>query len=351
MRRDDTPPRNSGIHAVKSDPPMKTQLVTLLIGFSLSPLLWSDTSKPMTSPTLALYSQDRKAALSLTFDDGFLAEVNATLEILDPLGLKGTFFIIPEGMGEGVERSERFIPWDRARQMSADGQEIGTHGFTKAKLHEATDDQLDQLVNGSRQTIIERIGLTPISYAAPGGSNASDPRVKAKILEKHFFIRTGTMAYGNRPNRPWSDAATRAKLQEATKTGEWHTAVIHSIVGGYTPFDSKDVFREHCEWLKSQDSVLWVAPMGVVGRYIRTRENAKLEILENKDRSIRFRVTSTAEPKDVFNGPLTVVVPADGAKTASATSENGPPLPVTIRPNSVLVDAPLNGAAVVVSWE
>jgi len=91
--------------------------------------------------------------------------------------------------------------------------------------------------------------------------------------------------------------------------------------------------------------------MGVVGRYIRTRENAKLEILENKDRSIRFRVTSTAEPKDVFNGPLTVVVPADGAKTASATSENGPPLPVTIRPNSVLVDAPVNGSAVVLSWE
>jgi len=45
------------------------------------------------------------------------------------------------------------------------------------------------------------------------------------------------------------------------------------------------------------------------------------------------------------------VIPADGAKTASATSENGPPLPVTIRPNSVLVDAPVNGSAVVVSWE
>lgn len=330
---------------------MKIQLVTLLLSFSLGSLIGADTAKPMPSPALALYPQDRKAALSLTFDDGFQGEVNDTLEILDPLGLKGTFFIIPEGMGDGVDRSARFISWDRAKQMHADGQEIGTHGLTKIKLHEAADDQLDQLINGSRQTIIDRIGVTPISYAAPGGSNASDPRVKAKILDKHFFIRIGTIPYGNRPNRPWSDEATRAKLQDAIKTGQWHTAVIHSIVGGYTPFDSKDAFREHCEWLKSQDEVLWVAPMGVVGRYVRTRKNASLQLLDNKERSVRFRVTSTAEPKAVFNVPLTVVIPAGGAKTASATTENGANLPVTIRPESVLVDAPVDGSPLLVSWD
>lgn len=330
---------------------MKTSLITILMGCSLSPLLWSDTTKPMTSPTLALYPQDRKAALSLTFDDGFLTEVNDTLEILDPLGLKGTFFIIPEGMGEGVEGSQRFITWERAKEMHSEGQEIGTHGFTKTKLHEATDDHLDQLVNGSRQTIIDRMGVTPISYAAPGGSNANDPRVNAKILENHFFIRTGSLPYGNRPNRPWSDEATRAKLVEATRTGQWHTAVIHSIVGGYTPFDSKDVFREHCEWLKSQDDVLWVAPMGEVGRYIRTRENASLEILDIKDRTIQLRVTSSAEPKDLFHGPLTVVIPASGAKAASATSEDGKTLPTTVRRDSILVDAPVDGSPVRVTWE
>ncbi len=330
---------------------MKTQLVIILIGLSLSPHLWSETSNPMTSPTLALYPQDRKAALSLTFDDGFLMEVNDTLEILDPLGLKGTFFIIPEGMGEGVEGSARFIPWDRAKQMHVDGQEIGTHGFTKFKLHEVADDQLDQLVNGSRQMIIDQIGVTPVSYAAPGGSNAKDPRVKAKILEKHFFLRTGTISYGNRPDRPWSDEATRAKLLEATNTGEWHTAVIHSIVGGYTPFDSKDAFREHCEWLKSQDDILWVAPLGEVGRYVRTRENATLELLDKDDRSVRFRVTSTAEPKDVFHGPLTVVIPAPGAKTASATTDDGKSLPTKTRADTILVDAPIDGSEVKVMWE
>ncbi len=305
----------------------------------------------MNSPALALYPQDRKAALSLTFDDGFLMEVNDTLEILDPLGLKGTFFIIPEGMGEGVEGSEKFISWDRARQMNADGQEIGTHGFTKFKLHEAPDDQLDQLVNGSRQTIIDRIAVTPVSYAAPGGSDASDPRVKAKILEKHFFIRASTILYGNRPNRPWSDEATRTKLLEATAIGTWHSAVIHSIVGGYTPFDSKDAFREHCEWLKSQDDVLWVAPMGEVGRYVHTREKATLEILDNADRSLSFRLTTTAEPKDVFNVPLTVVIPTAGAKAVSATTGAGENLPAKILADAILVDAPVDGSALKVTWE
>ncbi len=331
--------------------PLKAPLVTILLTLSLSPVIWSESSKPMTSPTLALYPQDRKAALSLTFDDGFLMEVNDTVEILDPLGLKGTFFIIPEGMGEGVEGSEMFISWERAKKMSDDGHEIGTHGFTKTKLHEASDEQLDQLVNGSRQTIIEKIGVTPISYAAPGGSNAKDPRVNAKVLENHFFLRGGSLPYGNRPNRPWSDEATRAKLLEATKTGEWHTAVIHSIVGGYTPFDSKDAFREHCEWLKSQDEVLWVAPMGDVGRYVRAREKATLELLANKERSVQIRVTSTAEPKAAFSGPLTVVIPAAGAKTASATTEDGKSLPTKVRADDVLVDVSIDGSPVLVTWE
>ena len=199
--------------------------------------------------------------------------------------------------------------------------------------------------------IIDRIGVTPVSYAAPGGSNAEDPRVRAKILEKHFFLRTGPLPYGNRPNRPWSDEATRAALMKATESGQWHTAVIHSIVGGYTPFDSKDAFREHCEWLKSQDEVLWVAPMGDVGRYIRTRENATLEVIGSKNGSTRFRVTSTAEPKSVFNTPLTVVIPAAGAKKAAATSEDGKSLPTVVRADAILVDAPVDGSPVAVVWE
>lgn len=313
--------------------------------------LWSESTDPLTSPTLAPYPQDRKAALSLTFDDGFLMEVNDTLEILDPLGLKGTFFIIPEGMGEGVEGSERFITWERASEMSGDGQEIGTHGLTKSKLHEVDDALLDQLVNGSRQTIIDRIGVTPVSYAAPGGSNPDDPRVRAKILEKHLFLRTGTLRYGNRPNRPWSDEATRAKLMEATRSGQWHTAVIHSIVGGYTPFESKDTFREHCEWLKSQDEVLWVAPMGEVGRYIRTRENATLKVMESANGSTRFQVTSNAKPESVLNPALTVVIPAAGAKKAAATSDDGKSLPTMVRADVILVDAPVDGSPVAVVWE
>ncbi|MEX1119504.1 MAG: polysaccharide deacetylase family protein [Terrimicrobiaceae bacterium] len=329
---------------------MKIPCVPFLIGCALTSPVTADTSPPMTSPTLALYPQDRKAALSLTFDDGFLVEVNDTLEILDPLGLKGTFFIIPEGIGDGVEVAERFITWERAKQMTADGQEIGTHGFTRTKLQEATDGPLDQLVNGSRQTIIDKIGVLPVSYAAPGGSDANDPRVKAKILEKHDFIRTGTLPYGNRPNRPWSDEAVRAKLLEATKTGTWHTAVIHSIVGGYTPFDSKEAFRAHCEWLKSQDAVLWVAPMGEVGRYIRAREKAALDLMESKSQSLRFRVTSTSGPDEGFDVPLTVVVPIAGAKTASAVAEDGARRPAKLRSDAILVEAPADGSFVDVMW-
>lgn len=297
---------------------------------------------PLPAPRLALYPDDRKAALSLTFDDGFRGEVRDARAILDPLGLKGTFFIIPMGLEEGAEN---MINWQEARELLASGHELGTHGFTRFRLHEQEDALLDELVNGSWQAIRGRTGVAPVSYAVAGGSDWRDQRVRSKVFENHLFLREEILVYGNKPDRPWSDEETRRRLEAAGAAGEWVAACLHSIVGGYTPFDSKDDFRVHCEWLRAQDGWLWVAPMGTVGRYVRARESARVETRSLAPQGAEFRLVAEAGA-----APLAVAVSCAGATDAWARAEDGSAIPAKVVRDEALLEATPGHGLISVRW-
>jgi len=307
------------------------------------------------APAIAPYLGSRKGAVSLTFDDGFRKEVEDAAEILDACGLKGTFFLIPIRMAD-PKGSAMTVTWKRAKELMAEGHEMGTHGAIAPKLHEADAETLDQLVNGSWQLIKENTGVAPVSYALPGGSRA-DKRVMAIISEHHYFIRKPTllpgasiMGYGNAGKRKWSDEQTRKAILATRDAGGWHIAVIHSIVGGYAPFASKDEFRGHCQWLKSQEDTIWVAPMGVIGRYVKARQAATLKVIEQKADSVRFTVSSDLKPAEVFQVPLTIVIPAAGATKAVATQGDRPAPKVTIKDGNILVDVLPDGTETTVTW-
>lgn len=300
----------------------------------------------MTAPHLARYPRGHRAALSLTFDDGFRNEVRDALSVLDPLGIKGTFFLIPMGIEEGLEN---MVTWQEARALLAAGHEIGTHGFTKFKLHEADDAQLDELVNGSWQTIRDRVGLAPVSYAVAGGTDRTDPRVREKVLERHFFLRGDILVYGNKPDRRWSDTETRARLTRAMHVGEWVTACLHSIIGGYTPFDSVEDFRVHCEWLCTQD--LWIAPMGEVGAYARQRDASTIRIVEERKDGVAFAVSSRLPRIPGFHRPLSVGIPAPPGVTAmNAMSARGS-VEVLRSGRGFFLEVEPDGGAIQVIWE
>lgn len=316
----------------------------------------STLSAAEAEPRIANYLGDRAGAISFTFDDGFRSEVNDTLEIIDPLGIQGTFFLIPEVMGGSRQRAGT-INWEEARALHAKGHELGTHGLINPRLHEVDAATLERLVNGSRQAIINETGVTPVSYALPGGTQFTGP-VQAKILENHYFVREPTvlpnariLRYGNAGRRQWDDEKTRQTIRQAMARGEWVIPVVHSIVGGYAPFKSKAEFRGHCEWVKSQEDQLWIAPMGTVGRYAWQRDHAKLRVSDRIPTAIRFTIESDLDDPETFNSVLTVVIPARGARSVVATNAQGQSLHATARDDAILVDVPVDAGAVTVQWQ
>jgi len=311
------------------------------------------TLPAQTAPQIAAYYGNKKAALSLTFDDGFSAEVEDTVAILDPLEIKGTFFLIPAYM-DGSPESVKFVIWDRVLELQNNGHEIGTHGSIREKLHEATDERLDTLINGSWSLIRERTGVAPVSYAAPGGSEV-DQRVEKIIRQNHQSIRKAELlpdavvaGYGSAGERVWEDKKTREQIEEAIQHGQWFIPIVHSIVGGYSPFQSKDEFRHHCEWIKSRDADLWIAPMGVVGSYVADRDAAKLATRSSSHNKVVFAVQHPHSKP--FRHALTVIVPAPAATHAHATTSDGTDVPATIQAGNILVPISQPNTDISVEW-
>src|SRR6476620_2267732 len=79
------------------------------------------TLAQQTTTTHFAWLNGKQAALSLSFDDARMSQVDSGTALLNQFGIKATFFIVPSNV------EERMDGW---RQAVANGHEIGNHTLT-----------------------------------------------------------------------------------------------------------------------------------------------------------------------------------------------------------------------------
>ena len=113
----------------------------------------------------------KRAAISLSFDDGRASQVDVGLDVLDAAGVKATFYVVP---GAVADRRER---WLRA---VASGHEIGNHSlahpcsgnfpWARGKaLEEYTLAGIRRELEEANARIAGVLGVTPVTFAYPCG--------------------------------------------------------------------------------------------------------------------------------------------------------------------------------------
>ena len=90
-------------------------LLLLAFGWLLVRPVWSQPS-----PAAFSWPQGARAAVSLTFDDARPSQVDVGLDLLNRLGAKATFYVVP------VRMEERLEGWKR---LASSGYEIGNHSL------------------------------------------------------------------------------------------------------------------------------------------------------------------------------------------------------------------------------
>ena len=128
------------------------------------------------------WPEGKKMAISLTFDDARLSQIDTGIPLLDKYGVKATFYISPGSM---LQRTEG---WKKA---ILNGHDIGNHSvyhpcsgnfaWSRNKaLEEYTPERMRSELDSANRIITEVLGTTPVSFAYPCGQTFTGRSISAR---------------------------------------------------------------------------------------------------------------------------------------------------------------------------
>jgi hypothetical protein len=159
------------------------------------------------------------AAPHISFDDGHRSNYENAFSILERFGVKATFFILSGRIGSGAN----YISWEQAREMSAAGHRLQSHGWSHRLLTQCSEPELAHELADSRREIEQRLGCEVDSISAPGG------RWNAHVAEA--CVRAGyRYLYHSNPWTPaqsWKGLNLQGRLMVTNQMGpeELHRAM------------------------------------------------------------------------------------------------------------------------------
>ena len=270
------------------------------------------TATAVEPPQLAIWPQGKRAAISLTYDDGLDGQLKYAVPALDARGLKGTFFL---ASFQGVEHgwslpstmrplSPRHEAW---RQVGVTGHELAGHtvfhpcesnniGFRPLdydlpRMQRELDDSLLRL---------ELLGATaPLSFAYPCTSDVSGIGVGESfaplVAERFVAARVSQSAIADPrtvdlqrvPQQGFASATPGqlvAVVDAALASGGWAVFAFHGI-GADSECNIANFELEECalnylsteqashvallDYLAANEQV-WVAPMGEIALHLQS---------------------------------------------------------------------------------
>jgi peptidoglycan/xylan/chitin deacetylase (PgdA/CDA1 family) len=226
-----------------------------------------------------------RAAVSLTYDDGYDSQLDNVAPLLDALGFKATFFLTVQNI------DARVADWIA---LSKKGHEIGDHTLTHPcalKDFSAGRFVREQIAPAEHYFDTHFGGAKPRSFAYPcgfeglgRGSNAARVREYVEALSPTFLAARTVNGPPNDPRdvlrqryflngyEPTYDIDNRELalryVRKAMNDGHWAILVFHEVVerrraAGDT---SRTVHREILEGLSGLP--VWCAPLRTVFSYI-----------------------------------------------------------------------------------
>jgi len=244
------------------------------------------------------FKDDKKAAVSLTFDDGSYDHLTEAVPLLDKYGYKGTFYIVIKWVP--AKHNGKRLTWDEIKQVAASGHEIGNHSMRHYQLTKAKsmDNVKDEIIS-PLSIFKDKIDITPETFCYPG--NARNKEIVAIAESVHVgSTNCGRAFYGKETFDPkaqekWLDSAIAGRKE--------HVAMLHGIIpggNGWKPFKNAAVFEEILKNIKARDKDLWVCTFADMCKYRKLRSSAQIEMV-GKD---GFKITSPEK----LNFPLTVKI-------------------------------------------
>lgn len=231
----------------------------------------------------------KRAAVSLTFDDARLSQIDTGMAILNAHDVRATFYVQPSNVGERLEG------W---KQALAHGHEIGNHTLSHPcsgnfewsrgnALEEYTIGAIEQEMLRASAYIEETFAVKPVTFAYPCGQTTIGRGRFAEsyvpVVAKHFWVGRGYRAEGcNDPHfgdlalayglgaddisfeqiKPWVD--------QAVASGGWLITCHHEVThDGQRLSTRPEVLTALCQYVSDPANGIWVDTVKNIAAYVR----------------------------------------------------------------------------------
>jgi peptidoglycan/xylan/chitin deacetylase (PgdA/CDA1 family) len=233
------------------------------------------------------WPEGKRAAVSLSFDDARLSQIDTGLALLRKEGVKVTFFVTSASL------EVRLVGW---KQAVADGHEIGNHSLThpctgnyQFSLNNALENydlrMMAHQLDGANEQIQKLLGVKPKTFAYPCGQKfvgrGLDERSYVPLVAERFLVGRGYLdEAANNPafcdlsramGTPFDDmefAQMKKLIDEAAADGRWVIFVGHEIGPRHYQTTDANALAALCEYLKDPANGIWLGPVGEIGTYI-----------------------------------------------------------------------------------
>lgn len=240
-----------------------------------------EAAKPFPWP------EGKRCAVSLTFDDARLSQIDAGIPLLNRYNVKATFYISPESMEKKLDG------WKAA---VAAGHEIGNHSlkhpctgnfsFSRKKaLEDYTLDQMAKELADANEFIFNRLNYKAASYAYPCGQKYVGRGVDLKsyvpLIAQKFLTGRGWMDEAS--NDPWfcdlaqllgreSDGKSfdelKAMVDDALAGGRWLVLAGHEMGEGKPQTTSLAALEKLLQYAQDPAKGVWIDTVAKVGAFI-----------------------------------------------------------------------------------
>ena len=236
----------------------------------------------------------KRAAVSLSFDDARESQVVSGTDLLDGYGIKATFFVVPSSVEKRLEG------WKKA---VANGHEIGNHSVNhpcSGNFYWSRNNALENYnlkrmqaeLKECNKRVEELLNITPEVFAYPCGQKfvgeGRHTKSYVPLISKMFLLGRGWRdEAANDPvhcnffqltgvemdNKDFDEILPL--LQEATKKGQWLLLAGHEMADSGEQTTRLTMLRRLAEYVLDPANGIWIAPVGTVAHYIKSRNQSK----------------------------------------------------------------------------
>ena len=234
------------------------------------------------------WPEGKKMALSLSFDDARLSQIDKGIPMLNKYSVKGTFYLSPDLMDERIEG------WIKAMK---DGHDIGNHSMvhpctgnflwsrTRA-LEDYTLADMGHELDAANDRIETKLGVRPVSFAYPCGQTFIGRGLETKsyvpIISSRF--QTGRTWLDEGPNDPvYCDLSQltgmeldgksfryiKALIDTARKHGNWLILAGHEMDEGGVQTSILTTIDSICKYASDPSNGIWIDHVKNIGDYVR----------------------------------------------------------------------------------